>query len=258
MSNSIYESEKNLDPQPVWFEKHRITAYEVDFQKRVKLTSILDLMQETAGRHAANLGYGWDDFIVNKRFWVLSRLKIVMHKQAAWGDELYLQTWPKKIVKLFAYRDFRITNQNQEHIASASTSWLIVDAEKKRPLRPHNVVNEAIIQNHREALHEDLEKIEFDLPENPHIVHKVRYGDLDSNQHVNNAAYAKWIENYLNIRLLTDKSIQTFEINFVSETPMNEEVRIYIHPLSKDEFLLAGKKSNDQENFRARVTLARL
>jgi acyl-ACP thioesterase len=59
----------------------------------------------------------------------------------------------------------------------------------------------------------------------------VRYSDLDLYDHVNNAKYMQWILDSYPEELLRRNEIVLFEINFLAEAKMGDEVAIHTQGL---------------------------
>jgi len=50
-----------------------------------------------------------------------------------WGQNITVETWPKGIDRLFAFRDFRILNSDGTVIGAATSSWMILDHDTPAP-----------------------------------------------------------------------------------------------------------------------------
>src|SRR5512140_3295510 len=81
--------------QSVWEDDIFVRSYDVDSAGKLRLSSLFNYFQETAGKHATHLGAGYDVLRGLGLFWVLSRAKIRVHRLPAWGESVRLTTWPK-------------------------------------------------------------------------------------------------------------------------------------------------------------------
>ena len=99
-----------------WTDQYLITSYEVDSRGKAPVTSILRFLQETAYIHAFKLGWGYEQLQENKTFWVLSRMLIKMKRYPAWREKINIRTWGTGVEGLFAYRDFRISDEQDNII----------------------------------------------------------------------------------------------------------------------------------------------
>ncbi len=70
----------------VWEEEIHVRSYDVDSAGKLRLSSLFNYFQETAGKHATHLGAGYGVLKDRGLFWVLSRAKIRIHRLPAWGE----------------------------------------------------------------------------------------------------------------------------------------------------------------------------
>jgi medium-chain acyl-[acyl-carrier-protein] hydrolase len=115
----------------IWHELYKIKSYDVDCEQKLKLPSLFNYLQEVAGNQAESIGVGFEVLKQKNLFWVLSRMKIQIHNMPKWNDEIIVYTWPKGIDKLFALRDFEITNNEGKLLISATSCWLLIDTIQK-------------------------------------------------------------------------------------------------------------------------------
>lgn len=169
----------------------KIRSYEIDARSKIKLSVLLDYLQDAASQHAAHLGVSVVDLFPRNLTWVLSRYHIEIFDYPSWGQTIQINTWPSAIKNLFALREFEMLGDNNERMAIAASSWMLLDFKKKQPVRPE------------EHLHQFPHRADFVIPDSfgsiPAIEHvdvelpfRVRMSDLDLNQHVNHVAYIEW------------------------------------------------------------------
>lgn len=210
--------------QSVWDEEILIKSYEVDFNKKLKLNSLFNYMQEAAYNHACTLGAGYEDLASQSYFWVLSRVKIKVLQYPEWGDKIKLETWPKGINRLFALRDFIIRDIKGNEIALATTAWLVLDKKSMKPQRVQALQHTLPDNEGKYALDDGLAKIGYKNEFEFEVLRTAAYSDIDVNNHVNNAKYVEWIldcfpeESYLN------KEIKSLQLNFISQTKLGNSV----------------------------------
>jgi len=209
-----------------WTDNYRINSYEVDARGNMPIYSLGKFMQETAYNHAKHLSFGFKDLQDKNLFWVLSRLIIKIEQFPRWLDTIKIRTWPSGVEKLLAFRDFEIMDQNSTPIGRAGSAWLILDSEKRRPQRMTMLQEK--IHLFPDNVTPSVEPAKLTDPENPqnHPPFDVRYSDLDLYNHVNNAKYMQWIMDSYPRELHDKYRITTFEINFLSETRLGDQVYV--------------------------------
>jgi acyl-ACP thioesterase len=211
----------------VFQKPFNITSYELNPGGDARLTTIANYFQEVAYHHAHELGFGYEQMKERCTLWMLSRMKIRMFSYPAWNDRVIVETWPSGIDKLFALRDFRVTNPEGNSLGIATTCWLIVHMDTHRPIRPGAELERfSRIEYGDPVFDSNLEKIE--LPVGPASLgrHTVVFSDLDIVGHVNNVKYMDWCIDAALTEGLKDQAIMEFEINFLHEALLNNHVVI--------------------------------
>jgi medium-chain acyl-[acyl-carrier-protein] hydrolase len=174
-------------------------------------------MQEAASRHAAALGVSIHQLLAENYTWLLSRLKIKIAASPGWDDRIQVNTWPSGTQQLFALRDFKMNGADDQTIAAAISAWLVIDLQKRRPVRIAPFVERLKPIEGSHILNERLDK----LPALSNPVHEksfvVRYSDLDINQHVNNVKFVEWIVESVPAAVLNTSVPSELEINFLAE-----------------------------------------
>lgn len=241
-----------------WTDEYLITSYEVDSHGKAPVTSILRFLQETAYNHAFKLGWGYEQLQENKTFWVLSRILIKMKRYPAWRERIKVHTWGTGVEGLFAYRDFQVLDGQENVIGGASSAWLVLDMERRRPQRL-NDTELARMSEHfpsERALGERPGKIRIPSDAQPGRSFPVRYSDLDLYNHVNNAKYVQWVLDGYPSGMLRESVPITLEVNFAAEARMGDEIAIHTKNSESDspEYFHGIKRVSDNRD----VCLVRL
>ena len=240
-----------------WEESYVIRSYEVGFQNRLRLSTLFNMMQETASNHVTRCGVGLKELKTRNEVWVLSRLMLAMDFYPGWGDEIRIKTWPRGIDRLFALREFQISSPQGEVLGRATSNWLLLDLSTRRPKRPETVFKHMPVAPEQRALDRNLGKLSrLADPEEEKIV-EAAYGQIDLNQHVNNAQYIGWIEDVFPFSVYRDRHLSLLQINFLAETRFGEKISLCQKKIEEKEALiygLEGQKNGGQTlAFQARL-----
>jgi acyl-ACP thioesterase len=163
--------------------------------------------------------------------WLLSRLKIKIASFPLWKDQIQISTWPSGAQRLFALRDFELQDKDNQAVAAAVSAWLVLDVQKRRPVRIAPFVERLKPLEGDHILPDTLDKLpglEFRTHEKKFVV---RYRDLDINQHVNNASFVEWLVESVPVRVLNTSSLAELEINFLAEAFYEDHILAACHPL---------------------------
>jgi len=181
------------DTPLVWTEAFQIRAYEVGPDELASVLTVCDLLQEAAGEHARSMnrdgfdlpGGGWAT-------WVLSRLRVRLDRQPRIRETVTIETWPSALDGLRAFRDFRLTGADGHELATATSSWFLIDAEKRRPVRLPPSMDGFAAQDRFRAL--TFASASPSAPTSPTAerTFAVRRSDLDRVGHANNVRFIEW------------------------------------------------------------------
>ena len=94
---------------------------------------MLEDMMETAGRHAEKLGVGVRDLHAKGLTWVLARLHVRSAHIPGAGQSVHIATWPSGRHRLFAVREFRLSDEAGAEILRATSAWALMNMETRRP-----------------------------------------------------------------------------------------------------------------------------
>lgn len=241
---------------PVWSETFRIRTHEADASGLARLDALFCCFQEAAGHHARDLGVGRDDLERQGRFWVLSRCWMRVERYPAWGQEIIVRTWPRGVERLFALRDFQLLATDGALLGSGISAWLILDQEKRRPVRPGPFLQHIPPMEEAPVAGDVLGKQDnaLDLAELRRF--SVHYSDLDVNRHVNNAAYVRWILDSFDAQKHDRSQISSIRIDYLSETVLGESIAVQAQGGEADggQAVLGVRPDTGQPVFQARIT----
>lgn len=211
------------------FEKeYLIHVYETGPDGKLNLYSLFNYMQDIASDHAVKLGFGRDDLLRNNHFWVLSRMYAEITEWPLWEETIIIKTWPNGTDRLFALRNYEVSYSDGRHIASGSSSWLILDRTTKKIQRP-----DSVLSHFNPNLHTDKSPIRYaskldpameDGLTSPHF--RIKVSDLDVNFHTNNVRYLKWVCDTYDLDFMMNNVPRSAEINYLAESVFNEDIVI--------------------------------
>ncbi|MBN1416037.1 MAG: hypothetical protein JW973_13125 [Bacteroidales bacterium] len=227
---------------PTWKEEITIRSFDVDCQNRLQISNLCSFFQEVAEHHAGHMGFGFTHMRKAGLVWVLSRLEITFSAYPKWGDTITIETWPMGNERLYYRREFLVTGKGGEKLIAATSFWLLINLQSRRPKvlpMPYEIDEQ---NTGRYAVQAMTTAIPSPSPEETVIV-PVKYGDLDINQHVNNARYVYWITDFFPVDFHVNHRIEFFRIDIKQEVKDNESVKI-TKERKASEYILEGRICN--------------
>lgn len=222
-------------------EKVNLRVNDFDCNDNILVSSILDLFQDVAGKHATKLGVGYNDLLKKNRVWMIVRTKIEIIKQPKQEEVVTIRTWPLPLNKIDANRCYEMVNDKGEVLVKGISKWVNVDIDLRRVVRLDIDYGMGQFDNDYNLL-DNFEKIKG-IEEYDQIVKvKPNYLDLDHNGHVNNSKYINFALN--NIKELQDREIKCCQIEYIKELQKEQEFDLY-YKVDSDEVFVVGKVGPD-------------
>ena len=232
-------------------KEYLVHVYETGPDGKLNPYSLFNYMQDIASDHAEKLGFGREDLMRDNRFWVLSRMYAEISEWPWWKDTIIVKTWPNGTDRLFALRNYEVIYPDGRHIASATSSWLILDHGTKKVQRP-----DSILAKYNPDLHSNKSPLRYackiepvtDSTVNPSEF-RIKVSDLDVNMHTNNVRYLKWVYDTYDLDFIMRNCQQSVEINYLAESTFNEKIVIRTS-MDKDDqscFIHSISRLNDEK-----------
>ncbi len=208
----------------IWSEKNRIPAFEVDVRGRVRIRALCNYMMEAASNHTFARGTGIERMLSHNITWVISRFHIKINLYPNLGDIVSFETWPSKLDGKFAIREFRVTDKNKKVLAIATSSWAVLDIKSRKLLYIPEFITNSFSVNEERIFNDKFERLAELKRCSLEKKFKVRFSDLDQNQHVNYIIYIDWITETVPDEILRDYVLAELEISYRSECRYGDEV----------------------------------
>ena len=216
----------------IWQESFDLRFAGVDRSDRLTLAWAFAFFQEAAISHATALGVGRNALADSGQAWVLSRFSVFMEQRPGYGENITVRTWPRGSEKLFALRDYEISESSGKALVRGRASWLVLDLEKRRPLRIEPIIEKLPLNEGKNALLSGPLSIASSLDLVTAGERQAVYSDIDYYGHVNNVRYIQWIQDMIPPDLLDRADQLRLDINYLGETMPGEKVELFYTPIS--------------------------
>jgi acyl-ACP thioesterase len=203
-----------------------VYLFDTDAHGTLSVRGLWDFLQETAGLHTQLLGVAPEDLRPKGLAWILSRLRLRVDRYPVLGEKVTVRSWPTGTDKLFALRDFTVSDAKGSLIASAASAWLALKLESLRPVRIKSVFDRPGVDSLPRALEADMGKLPGPARVDSESPMVVRFGDLDANRHVRNSRYVEWVVESAGPELLERSMVAELSIDFLSETTYGGSVMV--------------------------------
>jgi acyl-ACP thioesterase len=209
--------------EPIYEKIFSVRSYEVDLTGNVRLTALLNYLQEAAGDHARSLGIAVRDLLPIGLTWVLSRTHVKLLGTAASREEVRVRTWPSIRAGRFTCREFEVTAADSRPIALATCSFAVLDLASRRP-----VIIEERLPTYPllplRVIADDFMTLPRLAEPDTELTFRVGRADLDINRHANNVAYAAWALETVPAKVAAGSLLTEIEIAYRAEIFYGETV----------------------------------
>lgn len=191
----------------------------------LKYTDLCNILQITAGVHAELGGISFSDMQIHHQAWVLSRMRVEIKRLPKWRDVVTVKTWINSLENSRSIRCLELYI-GEEKIAGCETFWAVFNTQTRRP------ENLALPHAHFEKYPDDkateiqFSKIDTTIDKKFVTEKTILLSDLDIVNHANSVKYLEWCLDYVAPKLLLNKTLESFEMNYLKEVSINETVSI--------------------------------
>ena len=238
-------------------KEHIVKTYEADVHGVLRVVSLMNVLQDIAVEHADSLGFGFKECMKQGIVWVGANYFIDILRLPKIGEKFTIETWPAEAKLWGAIRDFIIYGENDDIIVKASSLWVLVDFVKKRPVLMKKFFPEYKAINDR-ILKTDFEKMLFPDTVETTSDYKVRFDDIDVNNHVNNAIYPLWATESVDMAYRNTHQPCEIEIVYQKEALFGEDISVLTSWHENQSYHIIKSKQSDAELSRCRIKWRKL
>jgi medium-chain acyl-[acyl-carrier-protein] hydrolase len=172
----------------------------------------------------------------------------------SWGDQILIETWGKGLEKIYALRDFIVVSPEGQRLATATTAWLVLDKDTRRPVRLEQVAFPWHLK--RSEMETNLKKVDKPAAGVTRGRFRAAYSDIDVNGHVTSMRYLQWIMDSHPPDVLEATLPRSLDVSFLGEGAMSDELEVRIERRDGFELCSVVRTSDAKELCRARLEWA--
>lgn len=203
--------------------------FQCDFNKNLFMGTLCNQLLNSADYHAHERNMGMKQLNKDHKTWVLSRFSMQVNSVPQMYDKYSITTWVDSTKRYFTHRNFSVKNDEGAELVLASTVWAMIDVDTRQPVNLMSYKDGYImdcvtteygtgVKSSRVTMGDDLElKGE----------HKVVYGDLDPNGHVNSMKYIDHVFDLFEPSWFNEHKLSLIDVAFVAEGHYGDILRFY-------------------------------
>ena len=222
-----------------------LTSDDFNSKGRIKAENLFRYLQKSAQNQTEAYHVSIEELIEKGQMWAITKMKVIMQGIIEPGKKYTFGTFPQSYKRATFKREFFVCEAdkydgiNSPMLAIGTSQWCIMDFKTRKLVRDSGVGE--ILEDACEKdplISGPIEKIKAKSPEFVGI-HRVIKEDLDKNQHTNNCRYLTMAEEYV------DRKGSYVIVNYVTETRLGDEIKLYREEQDKGVFV-EGRKSSSE------------
>lgn len=214
---------ENKEKKLLYEKTYPVKYYEMDFNRILKPSALMNFLQDTATQNAEMLGFGPSFVFPNNYAWFLLKYRMEFDDYPHNLDDIVIQTEPRGGAKILAHRDFWLFTAEGKKLGRVASTWALVDLKTKNML---HILKTAPVMLEFKKRENDLqyekikspEKIEFEK------IFEIRFDDIDVNHHVNNANYIVWAFETLPYGFKSQHKLNTLDAAYKKEVAFGHKI----------------------------------
>ncbi|MEN8137318.1 MAG: acyl-ACP thioesterase domain-containing protein [Bacteroidota bacterium] len=191
---------------------------------RISYVTLSRFLQDTAGYHAEEGGFGMKEMVANNQSWVLTRFAMEIDNLPKLNDIVTVKSWISFVKGAFSNREYEVYTNNRL-MARATSSWTVINFKKR-------IVETLKIDLHEARFNTDIateraaERISLkDNFENVFNI-RVRFSALDMVQHVSNLKYLDWTFDNVDHDKILKSRLKKITVNYIKELNLDDDVSV--------------------------------
>jgi len=212
-----------------YIEKVKIFNHYTNYKGRLFVKTLCDLFNDVAEVQTEQYKVDVDTLNAQGLTWMLHRLHICLYKMPHKEEEVYIETWPSGIDRLFALRDYLMRREDGEVLVKATSEWMYIDMKRRRPLRlPAHIIEMSTMHDLGKLTLDpilDVKVGDEEMEENREFT--ATFDNIDFNGHVTQASYMRWITNSLPFEFLKEHVLTEVEVIYAHEILPDSRIRSF-------------------------------
>lgn len=234
----------------IFKKEYKINIFDVDSEHKCKFSSLVDFLWDVVISQSDYLGETKEGFVQNQCIWVLLKYDITIYEYPKFRDTITVDTKVLGSKKFYGYRQNTIRNSEGKVIGEVFSTAILIDFEKRRPMRISSTQSEIYGLNGELAEVPTLDDLPKIQKEDYTKDYPVRYSDIDSNGHVNNVKYMEMAMDTLPRFILNEYKLFNIKVLFKKETTDGDTLYISSEVINNDNnnITTVHKITNNNEN----------
>ena len=238
----------------VFEQKAKIGFYDIDALGNMKLTALLQHINEVSWLHAEELGCGINATFEIGLAFIIQRMGLRILQLPTLNQKISVRTWPGEMTRSAFKRNGEILDVDGNKLVEWESLWVLIDINERKIKRPSAFPLEIPIVGRLGVEVETQKIINTAVETDPSTFyhHTVQFSEMDINYHMNNAIYGNLVANVLaDTALPKITEWQEVQFNYINEAKLAEVVTVDCNQMGDKVYVTGG--TTDKSVFVAEI-----
>lgn len=191
----------------------------------IKNETILEILENVAGEHSDEVGYGVLDIEKTKASWILLEWKVKVIKRPIYSEKLRIKTWGRYFQKAYTYRDFEIYDSKENLCIIATSKWALINSDTHNIMRLSDEIKNIYRPEEVSVFEEEIiPRVDVPTEFTNQIEYVIGRKDIDINNHMHNTYYLNLAYEALPEEVYNDRPFSEFRITYKKEVKLGDKV----------------------------------
>ncbi len=208
----------------------RLRNKDVELNRRLRTSTLFELMQEASIRHTEELGMGREMTLDRGLLWMVTLQRAEITRMPEYDECITLESWPGDTMHLLFPRYYRVLDEKGETLVAASALWALVDQDTRRMIFPDKYG--VVIEGEKTGNEIALPSPPLRAKEGAVSAFTVPYSYVDLNGHMNNTRYFDLAEDRIPAAA-EGRSLRSIAVEYTNEARLGDELRVMVEHQDK-------------------------
>ncbi|MFT8424752.1 MAG: acyl-ACP thioesterase domain-containing protein [Liquorilactobacillus sp.] len=233
----------------IFSESHKVLFYETDRTRKTTIGMLVNILMLTSQDQSIQLGLTEEKLNEKGYGWVITQHVLKVERLPVYGENIRIFTRADSYNRYFCYRDFWIEDERGTIIVKMHSVFVLMDQRKRKIAR----LLPEFIEPYKSEYTTKIERVPDPKSDDTSQLiseknYRVRFMDIDSNQHVNNVHYFDWMIDGLTEEFLVTHTLVEMNIKYKREVHygemVNTETRMAENQLITYHLVKAGEEES--------------
>ena len=245
-----------MKEQYIYNYKTKTRYIDYDMNDRLKLSSVLTFLQESASYGAEEMGCGTDFLWPRAWGFIVTGYYTELYKNVPVGSNITVKTWALPAKHVIFEREFQFITAEGELIGAAVSRWCLYDVKNQKLLPASRISDDS---SREYCTDKALPFKDWKIPTfptddlSPDYCVAVGSSNYDHYMHINNTFYADFCANCFSVEEWKSMKVKSFQIAFEEQCFEGDMLQFYKQNISEKDYIILGKKENGRVAIKAKL-----